>query len=164
MLVNVVLLISGVVIPWMISAFYMRRYRLYEQDYLPQTFLPAPLAGLLATLILPQIYLIYQIMTTSDMLKSSNGFLILLTLIFFGSNVLVCALQIRQARFIIGELNQIEARWNNIGLGRPGRGQYDRYGRRVQRATPVVDINENVEKYIPGSFDPNLTECQVCLE
>ena len=95
MLVNVILLISGVVIPWMISAFYMRRYRLYEQDYLPKTFLPAPLAGLLATLILPQIYLIYQIMTTSDMLISSNGFLILLTLIFFGSNVIVCSLQIR---------------------------------------------------------------------
>ena len=46
-----------------------------------------------------------------------------------------------------------EDRWNNIGLGR-------RSGRRREQLAPlVVEISENVEKYNPDLFDPNLTEC-----
>ena len=59
MLVNVILLMTGVLLPWSISAFYMRRFRFYDQDYLPKTAFPAPVAGLLATLIIPPIYLLY---------------------------------------------------------------------------------------------------------
>ena len=114
MMVNMLLLMSGVIPPWMISAYYMRRFHLLDQHGITRTFFPAPVTGLFATLTVPPIYLIYTTATTKGLFDSDNVLSILLTINYFLTNILIASMQIRQARFLIRQLNRFEERRNGL--------------------------------------------------
>ena len=94
----VLLLVFGIILPWLISAVCFRRYaRLARRDVV-NTFFIAPNVGLFTTLTIPPLYVLWMTAAQDDMFIAENWSIILVTCLYYALNINVNLLGLWHAK------------------------------------------------------------------
>ena len=92
----VILLSFGIILPWVITGVFFRRYRNLARHQVINSFFVAPNVGLFSTLTIPPLYVICK--SGSGMFIAENWSIMLITTLYYALNINVNLLQLWHAK------------------------------------------------------------------
>ena len=83
----IILLFTGIIAPWLISAVFFRRYSRLTRANVINSFFVAPNVGLFSTLTIPPLYVIVMTARLDDLWIGENWSIILIVILYYGLNI-----------------------------------------------------------------------------